>query len=92
MPQSSVALRQKAEALRLLRNPHATARSVDTLARPVWAKKPLTCPHGTCMALELRADGLWVRVRDSKAQEAWAPVARILSPEQRRDWGRTGFG
>lgn len=94
MPQSSAALRHKAEALRVLRNPQATApaRSSGTPTRPVWAKTPFSCQHGTCVALDLRADGLWVQVRTADAQEAWAPVVRILSPELRREWARKGFG
>lgn len=93
VPQSSAALRQKAEAMRLLRNPHAPVRSAGTTPnRPIRAKKNLVCLHGTCQALDVRADGLWVQVRDTDAQEAWAPIARILSPELRREWARNGFG
>lgn len=97
MPVSSAALRQKADALRLLRNPTAKAVAPNPKApavpgRPVWARAPFTCHHGTCLALELRAGALWVRVRDAAGQEAWAPIARILSPDQRRSWARTGFG
>ena len=93
MPQSSAALRQKAEALRLLRNPHNTpaARGPST-ARPVWAKKPLSCMHGTCLALDVRSDGRWVLVRDTAGVEGYAPAVRVLSVDQRRDWARRGFG
>ena len=96
MPQSTAALRQKAEALRLLRSPQATAAGLNgqkaAPARTVWAKQPHLCQHGTCLALEVRSGALWVRVRDTAGQEAWAPVARVLAPEQRRTWAKVGFG
>lgn len=91
MPQSSAALRQKAEALRLLRDPQAPVR-VTGPSRPVWAKTPLACQHGTCLALDVRVDGLWVLVRTPDAQEAWAPIRRILPFDRRKDWSRRGFG
>lgn len=96
MPQSTAALRQRAETLRLLRNPSATPSrqpvGQGTPNRPVWARTPWVCPHGTCLALEVREGALWVKVRDTSDNEAWAPIARILSPEQRREWARRGFG
>lgn len=98
MPQSTAALRQRAEALRLLRNPTLKPgkpglKPVPGVpVRPVWAQTPLPCSHGTCLALEVRAGALWVRVRDLAGGEAWAPIARILAPEQRRTWARSGFG
>jgi hypothetical protein len=97
MPQSTAALRQKAEALRALRSPQqpakaATAAAPGAMTRPVRARNPLSCAHGTCLALELRASALWVLVRDSAGQEAWAPIGRILNFGQRRDWAREGFG
>lgn len=92
MPQSTAALRQKAEALRVLRNPqNACSTKAAQPARPVWAKKPHTTTHGTCVALELRTTGLWVLVQKD-GQEAWAPAQRILSPEASRAWAREGFG
>ena len=92
MPQSSAALRHKAEALRLLRNPHNTPAARGTTTRPVWAKKPLSCMHGICLALDVRSDGLWVLVRDNAGVEGYAPAVRVLSVDQRRDWARRGFG
>jgi hypothetical protein len=96
MPQSTAALRQKAEALRMLRTPHAIPASapaaVGVPRRSVWARKALPCQHGTCLALEVRPGALWVLVRDASGQEAWAPIARILTPDQRRTWARGGFG
>lgn len=96
MPQSTAALRQKAEALRLLRSPNAKVPVRDLKApaapvRTIWARQPFSCHHGQCLALELRTSGLWVKVRDSAGQEGWGPIARILAPGQRRDWARTGF-
>lgn len=95
MPQSSTALRHKAEALRLLRHSSAapvkdTGRGVPL--RPVWAREPWPCAHGTCLALEVRGGALWVHVRDAAGQTGWAPIARVLSPEARRTWARRGFG
>lgn len=96
MPQSSAALRQKAEALRVLRNPNAQVGQpfvgLRAPARPVWARVPFVCQHGVCLALELRQDGLWVKVQDQATVEAWAPVGRVLSFDQRREWARRGFG
>ena len=94
MPQSSAALRQKATALRLLRNPQASqaCSTPATPARPVWAKQARACTQGACLALEVRAGALWVLVRDTAGQEAWAPVGRILTNEARREWARVGFG
>ena len=96
MPQSTAALRQKAEALRLLRSPttaplRASAKP-GTPARPVWARTPRVCSHGTCLALEVREGALWVKVRDTAGQEGWAPIARILTADDRRAWAREGFG
>lgn len=96
MPQSSAALRQKADTLRLLRNPHARLTTAPTagrnLARPVRAKRPLVCQHGLCLALEIRQGGLWVLVQPTTGEAGWAPIERILAPGQRRDWAREGFG
>lgn len=62
MPQSSAALRQKADTLRLLRNPHARLTPAPlggkALVRPVRAKRPFACQHGLCLALEIRQGGL----------------------------------
>ena len=95
MPQSSAAIRHKAEALRLLRHPDARAATPasqgNTPQRPVWARKPFVCHHGTCLALEVRGAAVWVKVRDAQGEEAWAPASRVLAPEQRRAWARTGF-
>lgn len=95
MPQSTAALRQKAETLRLLRNPDARVAAGPakgtTPTRSMWARNPLACRHGTCLALQLRDAALWILVRDAQAQEAWAPIARILNPEERRGWAKTGF-
>ena len=96
MPQSSAALRQKADTLRLLRNPYARLPPAPAagahLARPVRAKRPFTCQHGQCLALEIRKDHLWVQVQPAAGEAGWAPIERILSPGQRRDWARDGFG
>lgn len=96
MPQSTAALRQRDTLLRLLRAPSAAlprqvAGKASGLSRPTRARTPFVCAHGTCQALELREGALWVLVRDHASQEAWAPVARVLSPEQRRAWARGGF-
>jgi hypothetical protein len=92
MPQSSAALRQKAEALRVLKSDTVSLRASAQPPRPIQAKVPHLCQHGTCLALELRTAGLWVLVRDKSAQEGWAPVQRILNAGERRAWARTGFG
>lgn len=95
MPQSSAALRQKAQALRLLKNLDASLSAKERAGlapRLVWARVPFSSKHGSCVALDLRNDGLWVRVKDAHGVEASAPVARILNPEQRREWARRGFG
>lgn len=70
--------------------PQSTAalRQRDTLLRLLRAPSA-ALPR---QALELREGALWVLVRDHAGQEAWAPVARVLSPEQRRAWARGGFG
>ena len=91
MPQSSAASRLKAEALRFLRNPHAPVVTAGSLHRPVWAKRAFACKHGACVALDVHGDTLRVCVRTAEG-EAWAPVARILSPDERRAWAREGFG
>lgn len=96
MPQSSAALRQKADTLRLLRNPHARVAATDNagraLARPVRAKRPFVCQHGQCLALEIRQGSLWVLVQPASGEAGWAPIDRILAPGQQRDWAREGFG
>lgn len=101
MPQSTAAIRLKADTLRALRDPQfkgtsPTARQgkalVAGLSRPVRARAPHLCAHGTCLSLDLRGDALWVLVRDKAGAEDWAPVARILSFEERRRWAREGFG
>ena len=96
MPQSTAALRQKAEALRVLRHPQhptgARATAPAALVRPVRARTPWPCSHGTCLALELREGALWVLVRAPAGGEAWAPIGRILNAEERRAWARGGFG
>lgn len=93
MPQSSAALRSRATALRLLRNPHTAVNAAPQAAsRPIWARQALACQHGACKALEVRGSALWVLVQDASGQEAWAPIARILTPEQRRGWASGGFG
>lgn len=94
MPQSTAALRQKAEVLRALRSSQvsvSTHASVKPMRR-VWAKTPHVCAHGHCLALEAREAALWVLVRDKEGREDWAPVMRILSPDARRTWARAGFG
>lgn len=97
MPQSTAALRQRETLLRVLRNPSAvlpreSAGKASGVSRPTRARTPFVCSHGTCQALELRDGALWVQVRDAAGQEAWAPIARILNPDQRRAWARGGFG
>jgi hypothetical protein len=106
MPQSTAALRQKAETLRALRNSQQRPSAVKVaaqgallrpllarplLARPLRARNPWPCSHGSCLALEVREGALWVLVLDNAGQEAWAPIGRILSGEQRREWARAGF-
>jgi len=100
MPVSTASLRLKAEALRVLRSmSHRDSGTVRSTAlpsfgsdRPIRAKMPHVCKHGTCLALSVRQATLWVLVRNADQQEAWAPVARILSPEGARAWAREGFG
>jgi hypothetical protein len=92
MPQSSAALRCKALLLRSLRHAQAALPVSTGATRPLRAKKPWTCVHGTCLALDAREGGLWVLVRDTQAQEAWAPVGRILDAGSRRAWAQEGFG
>jgi hypothetical protein len=87
---------------RALRSPqgtlHTPARGATGPAKPVaptrplWAKVPHVCKHGTCLALEARGEALWVLVRDTTGQEGWAPIGRILSFEGRRAWEQSGFG
>lgn len=96
MPQSTAALRQKAEALRALRSPQG---SISTSGRPavalpkrIWAKAPRVCDAGSCTAMELRAGALWVLVRNAAGEEAWAPALRVLSFDARRAWAKEGFG
>lgn len=100
MPQSTASLRLKAEALRVLRS-HAqhlplTVRTAGLPSfgadRPVKAKVARPCQHGTCLALRVTGTGLEVLVRDLTGAEGWAPIARILSRDECREWARRGFG
>lgn len=91
MPQSSAALRAKAQLLRGLRHPQASL-PVEGTTRPLWAKKSWACAHGTCLALDVRAGALWVQVRDTQGEEAWVRIERVLDTESRRRWAQEGFG
>jgi hypothetical protein len=96
VPQSSAALRQQADTLRLLRNPHArpsrTAKgSANTPERPLWAKRPLACAQGLALAAVVRGGSLWILVRDAQDLATWRPAHQVLATGQCRDWARTGF-
>lgn len=94
MPQSSTALRHKAEALRVLRNPTQSIKpdffKPGMVLRPVWARRPFPVARGALVALEVRRDGAWVLVKAPDGTEAWSP-AQAFPGDVRHQWARTGF-
>lgn len=65
---------------------NASAAWAVAAASTAWARQPLPCRQGLCVALRQADDGIELGLRDAQGNLLWKPVRSILSEQQLQRW------